>query len=165
MLEGDGSEKVWQSVTGEEIKSLWRHTYKFFYHTYEIWNLKWCLTFCCNRSILTEGEQTKTTPGKTFQTKTPWKKPCEQLRENLYRGFCPGFCTRPTKNGGSEMCDVLFGGVPGCVTKCDMGRGSKMDKNSGRCFMDGPILTTQPLTSRVKRWVVNVKCHIRFHPT
>jgi len=25
--------------------------------------------------------------------------------------------------GGFEMCDVLFCWVPGCVTKCDRGRG------------------------------------------
>ena len=43
----------------------------------------------------------------------------------------------PTKNGGSEMCDVLSG-VPGCVTKCDRGRGSKLAKNSVTYFMDGP---------------------------
>ena len=35
------------------------------------------------------------------------------------------------------MCDVLSG-VPGCVTKCDMGRGSKLAKNSVTYFMDGP---------------------------
>ena len=39
--------------------------------------------------------------------------------------------------GGSEMCDVLSG-VPGRVTKCDSGRGSKLAKNSVIYFMDGP---------------------------
>ena len=29
--------------------------------------------------------------------------------------FVRVFCTRPTKNGGSEMCDILWR-VPGCVT-------------------------------------------------
>ena len=69
-------------------------------------------------------------------TKPPGQNPGEQFRENLYRGICSGFCTRPTKNGGSEMCDVLLGD-PGCVTKCDRGRGSKFAKNSVTYFMDG----------------------------
>ena len=38
------------------------------------------------------------------------------------------------------MCGVLLGGVPGCVTKCDRGRGSKLAKNSVTYFMDGPKL-------------------------
>ena len=29
-LEGRGSEKVWQFVSGEGVKSMWRHAYKFF---------------------------------------------------------------------------------------------------------------------------------------
>ena len=37
------------------------------------------------------------------------------------------------------MCDVLLGGFPGCVTKCDRGvGGSKLAKNSVTYFMDGP---------------------------
>src|SRR6218665_3744941 len=75
---------------------------------------------------------------KTPLQNTPHKNPCEQLRENLYRGLLSGFsCTRPTKNWGSDMCDVLLG-VPGCVAKCDTGRGSKLAKNSVTYFMDGP---------------------------
>src|SRR6218665_2528616 len=35
------------------------------------------------------------------------------------------------------MCDVLLGGVLGCVTQCDRGRGSKLAKNSMTYFMDG----------------------------
>jgi len=47
----------------------------------------------------------KTTSDKTFQTKkheqnTPEQKPCEPLRDILYRGFCPGFCC--TKIRGSR---------------------------------------------------------------
>ena len=34
------------------------------------------------------------------------------------------------------MCDVFFWGVPGCVTKCDRGGGSKLAKNSVTYFMD-----------------------------
>ena len=54
-LEGSrGSEKVWQFVTGgRQVKHMWRHAYTNFCHTYETWNLKWCLTFCCNRCIVT----------------------------------------------------------------------------------------------------------------
>jgi len=36
------------------------------------------------------------------------------------------------------MCDVLWE-VPGCVTKCDKGRGPKFSKNSVTYFMDGPL--------------------------
>src|SRR6218665_1049630 len=73
--------------------------------------------------------------------KTPDKNPREQLRENLYRGLLSGFfCTRPTKNRGSEMCDVLLGG-PGMCDKVRQGRGSKVAKNSVTYFMDGPLST------------------------
>ena len=34
---------------------------------------------------------------------------------------------------------TYFRGVPGCVTKCDRGRGSKLPKNSVTYFMDGPL--------------------------
>jgi len=34
------------------------------------------------------------------------------------------------------------GGVPGCVTRCDSGRGgSKLAKNSVTYFMDGPYVS------------------------
>jgi len=77
---------------------------------------------------------------KPAWTKPPGQKPREQLRENLYRGLLSGFFVLGLlKIGGSEMCDVLFAGVPGCVTKCDRGRGSKFAKNSVTYFMDGPL--------------------------
>ena len=117
---------------------------KIFYHTCETWNLKRCLTFCCNRCILTEGERTKTTPDKTFQTKDHLTKPPDKPPRTIEREFAQGvfvryFCTRPTKNGGFEMCDVLWG-VPGCVTKVWLGDGGgqKLAKNSVTYFMDGP---------------------------
>jgi len=62
--------------------------------------------------------------------KPPWTKPPVkprrmQLRER-YRGFLSGFLVLGLlKIGGFEMCDVLLG-VPGCVTKCDMGEGVKI---------------------------------------
>jgi len=44
----------------------------------------------------------------------------------LYRGLFSGiFVLGLLKMGGAEMCDVLSGGVPGCVTKCDRGRMGK----------------------------------------
>ena len=64
MLEGGmGSQKMWQFVTGEGVKGMWHHAYKKFL-SYETWNLKWCLTFCCNRCILTEGKKDKNHPGQ-----------------------------------------------------------------------------------------------------
>src|SRR6218665_1462481 len=57
--------------------------------------------------------------------------------EFVQRDFVRPFCTRPTKDGGSEMCDVLLE-VLGCVTKCDRGRGSKLAKNMVTYFMDSP---------------------------
>jgi len=48
--------------------------------------------------------QTKKTPDKTPQTKTlrTKKTPCKDMHTCMYA------CT--TKNRGSEMCDVLYGG-------------------------------------------------------
>ena len=98
-------------------------TLKFFYHNYETWNLKWCLTFCCNRDILTEGERTKPTPDKTFQTKDPLIKPGTKTPANNWErtctvGFCPGFCTRPTKMGIRDVWST-FGGGPWGPWMCD----------------------------------------------
>ena len=88
-----------------------------------------------NRCIVTENfkaERTKANPDKTLWTKASannWDRICTG-------DFCPGFCTRPTKNwGGSEMCDVLSGGQS--VTG---GGGSKLAKNSVTYFMDGPLV-------------------------
>src|SRR6218665_1934080 len=85
---------------------------------------------------------------KSFQTKDPLtkapdKSPREQLRENLYRGLLSGLFVLGLlkKSGGSEMCDVLLGG-PGCVTKGDRGRGSKLAQNSVTYFMNGPLFDT-----------------------
>jgi len=95
-------DRLWQR---EGLKSMWRHAYNF-YHTYETWNLKWFLTFCCNRCILTEEGSDKTTPDKTFQTKDPPTKalgqrpPANNWERICTGGLCPGFCTRPTKNRG-----------------------------------------------------------------
>ena len=103
-----------------------------FYHTYGTWNLKWCLTFCCNRCILTEGERTQTTADKTFQTKDPLTKPLGQKpprtieREFVQGAFVRFLCTRRTKNrGGGPRCVTYFWNVWQSVTE---GRGSKLAK-------------------------------------
>ena len=90
------SEKVWQCVTEGGSKEHVTSHLPIFYHTYETWNLKWCLTFWCNRCILTERERTKTTPDKIFQTKDPLTKAPEKTLANNWniictRGLCPGF--------------------------------------------------------------------------
>ena len=94
---GRGSEKVWQFVTeGRGFKSMWRYAYNFFYLTYETWNLKWYLTFCCNRCILTEGGTDKNHPGQSLPDKRPPDKPLDKTPANNWQiicteGFCPGF--------------------------------------------------------------------------
>ena len=116
-LKGEGvREGMTVCDRGRWLKRIWRHTYKFFYHTYETWNLKWCLTLYCNRCILTEGGKDKNHPGQNLPDKRPLTKPPGQkLPQTIEREFVQGafvwvFCTRPTKNRGSEVCNVLFGG-------------------------------------------------------
>src|SRR6218665_3591788 len=76
---------------------------------------------------------------KTTPDKAPWTKTPRTIKREFVHGafvrvfFVPGLL----KVGGSEMCDVLLG-VPGCLTKCDRGGGSKLAKNSMTYFMDGP---------------------------
>src|SRR6218665_157930 len=72
---------------------------------------------------------------------------CVVSSESLSDRHVRVFCTRPTKNGGSEMCDVLLGGVPGCVTRCDRGEGAQLAKNSVRYFMDGPLEVPSALST------------------
>ena len=129
-------EGVRESVTvcdrGRGVRSMWRHAYTFFYHTY----MKHEIYSDVYLSVVTDvfwlkGEWTKTTPNKTFQTKTLLTKPPRQKpprtieREFVQGAFAWNFCTRPTKNGGSRMCDVLFWGVLVCVTKCDREEGGQ----------------------------------------
>ena len=52
---------------------------------------------------MTEGGTDKNQPGQ---------KPPRTIEIEFVSGtFVRDFCTRPTKNRGSEMCDVLSGGV------------------------------------------------------
>jgi len=92
-----GSKGVQECVTvcdGGRLgfKSMWRHAYNFFYLTYETWNLKWCLTFCCNRSMYSDrrGNGQKL-PDKRPPDKTPRTKTAANNWENLYRGLLSGF--------------------------------------------------------------------------
>jgi len=58
--------------------------------TYETWNRKSWLTFCCNGGILTEGEWTKTTSDKTFQTKNLEQSPRTKTPRTIERYFVQG---------------------------------------------------------------------------
>src|SRR6218665_1363676 len=82
------------------------------------------------------GQKPPRTKPSRQKTKPPDKTRTIE-REFVQGAFVRAFCTRPTKNRGSKTCDVLLG-VPGCVTKCDRGRGVKIGKNSVTYFMDGP---------------------------
>ena len=86
------------------------------------------LTFCCNGGILTEGEWTKTTSDKTFQTKNFEQNPqtiAPRTIESYFvqSVFVRAFCI--TKNRGGPRCVTYFRGVPRDVTKCDRGRGGQ----------------------------------------
>src|SRR6218665_1327898 len=86
----------------------------------------------------------KNPPGQNLPEKRPSDKPSrtklrEQLREFVQGVLVRIFCTRSTKKSGGPRCEAYFLGVPGCVTKCDRGRGEKLAKNSMMYFMDGPI--------------------------
>ena|SRR6218665_628035 len=83
--------------------------------------------------------RTKPSNQKSLGQNPRTKAPANNSERNCTGGLCPAFCTMPTKNRErSEMCDVLWG-IPGCVTKCDRWRVSKLTKNSVTYFMDGPI--------------------------
>src|SRR6218665_2633782 len=72
--------------------------------------------------------------------KTPGQKPPRTTeREFVQRAFVRVFVLGLLKirGGESEMCGVLLGDVPGCVTKWDRGGGSKLAKYSVTYFMDG----------------------------
>ena len=72
----------------------------------------------------------KNHPGQNLPDKDPLTKPLAQNpprtieSEFVQGGFCLVFCTKPTKN--RPRCVTYFRGVPGCVTKCDRGKGVKL---------------------------------------
>ena len=84
---------------------------------------------------MTEGGTDKNQPVKIPGQKLPQTIEIEFVQ----RTFVRNFSTRPTKNRGGPTCVTYFRGVPGCVTKCDRGGGSKLAKDSVTYFMDGPI--------------------------
>src|SRR6218665_316381 len=68
------------------------------------------------------------------------KPPCEQLRENLYRGLLSWFFVLVLKvgEGVRDLRRTFLGWFPGCVTRCGRGWGVKIGKkNSVTYFMDG----------------------------
>ena len=127
-----GSEKVWQFVTGKGgFKSMWRHAYKKCYLTYETWNLKWWLTFCCNRFILTEGGTDKTIPDKTFQTKDPLTKiprtkTPRTVEREFVQGLLSGFFVLDLLKIGGPRCVTYFGGSRDVWQSVTRGRGVKI---------------------------------------
>ena len=128
-LEGVGVREGVQFVTGGvEVKSMWRHTYKFF-----IIHMKHEIQSDVTDVFWQKGEWTKTTRDKTFQTKDPlpWQNPWTKIpawtieTEFVQEDFVRVFCTRPTKRQGVQDVWRTFGGVKGCVTRCDRGEGSQ----------------------------------------
>jgi len=120
-----GSEKVWQFVTGGGCSRACDVTlFKFFCHAYETWDWKWCLTFCWNGGILTEGGTDKNYHGQNLPDKTPEQKPREPLRGIFVQGvFVRTFCT--TKNRGVPRCVTYFKGGPQDVWQSVTGEGGK----------------------------------------
>ena len=149
---GRGSEKVRQFVTREGVKSMWRHAYKKIYHTHETWNLKWFLTFCCNRYILTEGGTGKihrrTKPSRQTLGQKPRTKALANNWENLYRGLLSGFFVLGLlKMGGGPRCVTYFWGSRDVWRSVTWGGGSKLAKNSVTYFMDGPLYRVTAIDS------------------
>src|SRR6218665_3538037 len=80
---------------------------------------------------------------KPIRTKPPVQKPPRTIEIEFVQGtFVQDFVLGLLKIGGFPRCVTYFRGVPGCVTKCDGGGGSKLAKNSVTYFMDGPIASS-----------------------
>src|SRR6218665_1711498 len=97
--------------------------------------------YCDRRGNGQKPTRTKTNPDQNQSGQNPGQKPPRTIEIEFVQGtFVRYFCTRPTKNRGGPRCVTYFrGGVPGYVTKCDRGRGSKLAQNSVTYFMDGPM--------------------------
>ena len=125
---------------------MWHHAYKFFYLTYETWNLKWCLTFWCNRCILTEGGMDKNHPRQNLPDKRPpdknprTKTPANNWERIWTMGFCPGFCTRPTKNEGGPRCVTYFRGSRDVWQSVTGGGGKNWPKIAWRTLWTAPCV-------------------------
>ena len=110
------------------------------------------------------GNGQKPTPDKTFQTKdTLTKHPCEQLRENLYRGFLSRFFVLGQLKPGGPRYVMYFWGVPECVTKCNRGTGSKLAKNRATYFMDAPNVAGRQQGSIFGSYYDNHIVYVRGH--
>ena len=71
----------------------------------------------CDRRGTDKNQPGQHLPDKRPPDKTLGQKPMRTIEIEFVQGaFFRDFCTRPTKNGGSEMCDVLSGG-PGMCDK------------------------------------------------
>ena len=80
---------------------------------------------------------------KPTRTKPPGQKPPRTIEiEFVHWTFVRDFCTRPTKNGGSKMCDVLsgVGGVPGVWQSVTGGGGQNWPKIVRRTLWTAPYL-------------------------
>ena len=126
---GGGPRRCDSSWQGEGDKSMWRHTYNKFYHTYETWNLKWCLTFCC-KQMYSDRRENGQNPPRTRPSR-PWqnpldKNPNEQLRENLYRGLLSGFLNYAYWKWGVRDMWRTLGGSPEMCDKVWQGKGNKI---------------------------------------
>src|SRR6218665_1626340 len=88
------------------------------------------------------------------------KPPRTNKRELVQGAFVQDFCTRRLgllKIGGGPRCGTYFLGGPGCVTKCDRGRGSKLASKSEKNFMDGPLFSHRPKFKQ--RHVIQHRCN------
>src|SRR6218665_3996863 len=81
--------------------------------------------------------RTKPSRQKTSDKHPGHKPPLTIEIEFVQRVLVRIFCTRPTKMGGPR-CMAYFSGVPGCVTKCDRGRGQNWPKIAVRSFWAAP---------------------------
>ena len=70
---------------------------------------------------------TRTKPSrKRPSDKPPGQKLLRTIEIEFVQGaFVRDFCTRPTIKSGGSVCVTYFRGVPGCVTKCDKGKGGQ----------------------------------------
>src|SRR6218665_4229108 len=82
---------------------------------------------------------------KPAWTKPLGQKPPRTIEIEFVQGtFVWDFCTRPTKNrGGGPECVTYFrGGVPGCGTKGDGGRGVKIGQKYRDVLYGRPLLSS-----------------------
>ena len=137
-------------MTGEEIKSMWRHAYKFLSY---IWSMKFKVVFnilmmYSDRRGTDKNHPRRNLPDKRPPDKTPrTKTPANNWERIVQRALVGVFSTRPTKNGGVRDVWRTFGGVRDMWQSVTGRRGSKLAKNSVTYFMDA-----HPYVSRTKSY-------------